>query len=181
VRIESFHIDGFGLFHDTDLELPPRLSVFCGTNESGKSTLLAFLRFMFFGFPDKRTRANRYPPLQEGAPHGGSLVLNTRTGLYHLERHDSLQLLMPDGTVGTADNLQTLLNGLTRETFFNIFAFSLDELQDLHNAFEQGTVREAIYGAVTGVNHQLMMKAEEYLEDGRARIFKPRKIGRAHV
>ena len=174
MRIESFHIDGFGLFHDAHLELAPQLSVICGANESGKSTLLAFLRFMFFGFPDKRTSANRYPPFQAGAPHGGSLVLHTPAGVYRVERHDSLQLLMPDGAVGTADDLQILLNGLTRETFFNIFAFSLHELQELHDAFEQGTVREAIYGAVTGVNHQLMMKAEEYLEDGLARIFKPR-------
>jgi uncharacterized protein YhaN len=174
MRIESFHIDGFGLFHDTHLELSPHLSVFCGANESGKSTLLAFLRFMFFGFPDKRTSANRYPPFQAGAPHGGSVKLRTPAGVYCMERHDSLQLLMPNGAVGTADDLQNLLNGLTRETFFNIFAFSLGELQALHDAFEQGTVREAIYGAVTGVNHQLMMKAEEYLEDGLARIFKPR-------
>jgi uncharacterized protein YhaN len=174
MRIESFHIDGFGLFHDTHLELSPHLSVFCGANESGKSTLLAFLRFMFFGFPDKRTSANRYPPFQAGAPHGGSVTLRTPAGIYCVERHDSLQLLKPDGAVGTAEDLQTLLNGLTRETFFNIFAFSLRELQGLHDAFEQGTVREAIYGAVTGVNHQLMMKAEEYLEDGLARIFKPR-------
>lgn len=174
MRIESLHIDGFGLFHDAHLELAPQLSVICGANESGKSTLLAFLRFMFFGFPDKRTSANRYPPFQPGAPHGGSLVLHTAAGVYRAERHDSLQLLMPDGAVGTADDLQILLNGLTRETFFNIFAFSLRELQELHDAFEQGTVREAIYGAVAGVNHQLMMKAEEYLEDGLARIFKPR-------
>ncbi len=174
MRIESLHIDGFGLFHDADLELSPHLSVFCGANESGKSTLLAFLRFMFFGFPDKRTSANRYPPFQAGAPHGGSVTLHTPAGICRVERHDSLQLLMPDGAVGTADDLRTLLNGLTRETFFNIFAFSLHELQELHDAFEQGTVREAIYGAVTGVNHQLMMKAEEYLEDGLARIFKPR-------
>lgn len=174
MRIESLHIDGFGLFHDVHLELSPHLSVFCGANESGKSTLLAFLRFMFFGFPDKRTNANRYPPFQAGAPHGGSLSLDTPAGVYRVERHDSLQLLMPDGAVGAADDLQTLLNGLTRETFFNIFAFSLHELQELHDAFEQGTVREAIYGAVAGVNHQLMMKAEDYLEDGLARIFKPR-------
>lgn len=174
MRIDSFGIDGFGLFHDAHLELSPHLSVFCGANESGKTTLLAFLRFMFFGFPDKRTSANRYPPFQPGAPHGGSLVLHTPAGVYRVERHDSLQVLMPDGTPGTADDLQALLSGLTRETFFNIFAFSLHELQRLHDAFEQGTVREAIYGAVTGVNHQLMMNAEKYLEEELARIFRPR-------
>ena len=65
MRIDSFHIDGFGVFQNTGLEeLTPKLSVFCGPNESGKSTFLAFLRFMFFGLPDKRTKANRYPPLR---------------------------------------------------------------------------------------------------------------------
>ena len=173
MRIESFHIDGFGLFHDAHLELSPHLSVFCGANESGKSALLAFLRFMFFGFPDKRTSANRYPPFQAGASHGGSLVLRTPAGVYRVERHDSLQLLIPDGAVGTADDLQTLLNGLTRQTFFNLFAFRLTNSKSFMMRLNKVLCARP-FTVLSRMNHQLMMKAEEYLEDGLARIFKPR-------
>lgn len=98
MRIDSLHIEGFGVFSDARLEcLSPRLTVFCGPNESGKSTLLAFIRFMLFGLPDKRSKANRYAPLRAGTTHGGQVVVCDATGRYCLERHDRLQLLMPDG------------------------------------------------------------------------------------
>jgi uncharacterized protein YhaN len=72
MKIESFHVDGFGVFQDAGLDgLSPRMSVFCGRNESGKSTLLGFLRFMLFGLPGKRTKANRYRRARPAAHRDG--------------------------------------------------------------------------------------------------------------
>jgi len=63
VRLKGFYVDGFGLFHDLKVEgLSPGLMVFFGRNESGKSTLLGFLRSILFGFPDGRSSENPYPP-----------------------------------------------------------------------------------------------------------------------
>jgi len=48
VRLAAIHIDGFGIFHELDVvRLSPGLNVFLGDNESGKTTLLAFLRTTF--------------------------------------------------------------------------------------------------------------------------------------
>ena len=45
--IQSFHMDGFGIFSDVSVEnLSPGLSIFLGENEAGKSTCLEFLRTM---------------------------------------------------------------------------------------------------------------------------------------
>jgi uncharacterized protein YhaN len=50
----------------------------------GKSTLMAFIRAMFFGF-DKRGTAKRYEPLNGGS-HGGSLELLVGDTRLRLER-----------------------------------------------------------------------------------------------
>ena len=72
--VVGFHIDGFGSFSDVSLtDLSPGLSIVAGDNEAGKSTLLAFLRSILFGFPSKK-QSEHYPPLR-GGRHGGSPCL----------------------------------------------------------------------------------------------------------
>src|SRR5262245_56901602 len=74
MRIETIHIDGFGVWNDRTWEpLAPGPNVFHGPNETGKSTLMAFVRSLFFGF-EKRGSARRYEPLNGGS-HGGHLGL----------------------------------------------------------------------------------------------------------
>lgn len=52
MRITAINIDGFGIFHETAItDLPPGLALFLGHNEAGKSTLLAYIRQILFGFP----------------------------------------------------------------------------------------------------------------------------------
>ena len=175
MRIEAIHIDGFGVFHDACLDqLSPRLTVFQGPNESGKSTLLAFLRFMFFGFPDKRSRGNRYPPLRAGSAHGGTVILADGEERFRLERHDRLQLTKPNGDAGDEADLQDLLGCMGRETFRNVFAFSLQELQQLRDAFDQGAIQNALWGASGAMKQQVLADAGRYLHENLDRLFKPK-------
>ena len=56
MRIENIHVDGFGVWNDKTLgPLEPQLNVFVGPNETGKSTLMAFIRSMLFGFEKRVT------------------------------------------------------------------------------------------------------------------------------
>ena len=51
MKIVSWSIDGFGVFRDhAGPELPDGITVLHGPNEAGKSTLLAFIRGVLFGF-----------------------------------------------------------------------------------------------------------------------------------
>src|SRR5205085_3841166 len=85
MRIETIHIDGFGVWNDKTWSLlDPGLNVFHGPNETGKSTLMAFIRSMFFGF-EKRGSAKRYEPVNGGS-HGGSLGLVVGDTHLRLER-----------------------------------------------------------------------------------------------
>ena len=74
MKIESLHIDGYGVWNDkTWAPLAPGLNVFHGANETGKSTLMAFIRSILFGL-DRRGQARRYEPLN-GGTHGEWLKL----------------------------------------------------------------------------------------------------------
>ncbi len=168
MKIDSLHIDGFGLFHAAALEdLSPKLSVVLGSNESGKSTLLAFLRFLFFGFT--KGKGNRYPPLRGGG-HGGRLVALAGGGRYVVERlverRPPLAFTLPEGSPGTEDSLRILLGGMRRETYYNTFAFSLQELQQLDKAFDQETLRHFLYDAGAGLKPETLRSAQESLESG---------------
>ncbi len=51
--IESVYIESFGKLNDFSLSFNPRMNVVEGNNESGKSTLAAFIRFVLYGFPTR--------------------------------------------------------------------------------------------------------------------------------
>ena len=61
MQLREIHIDGFGVFCDKHVTgLTSGVNVVYGPNEFGKSTLLAFLRRILFGFRVPSS-ANQYP------------------------------------------------------------------------------------------------------------------------
>ncbi len=81
MRISSLFVDGFGMFHNLSLEdLPGGFILFSGDNEAGKSTCLGFIRDMLFGFRDRRSKDNEYPPLAGGALGGRIAFVTERFG-----------------------------------------------------------------------------------------------------
>ena len=91
MRICGFHIDGFGIFHDQGIQdVPGGFALFLGQNESGKTTLMEFFRAALFGFPDRRSKRNRYEPLR-GGNHGGRLKVVMDESGEPLELHGLYQ------------------------------------------------------------------------------------------
>ena len=154
MKIEGWNIDGYGTFHEARVDdLRGGVTVFLGQNEAGKSTLLAFLRGMLFGFPDRRSRENRYPPLA-GGRHGGTLTLSHNGALWTLTRYAEkgkpFMLRGPDGRAADGSDLRRLLGGVDDTLFKSVYAFSLDELQRFATLDAQ-SVRERIFSVgITG-------------------------------
>ena len=178
MRLAAIHIDGFGIFHDLDLgRLLPGLNVFLGDNESGKTTLLAFLRTILFGFPPGQRRENLYPPLKGGS-HGGRLILVGQEGEeYVITRHQGpkrgpVTVTLPDGSQGDEEMLRQLTGAATEDLFRSVFAFSLSELQTF-DSLNSNAVKSAIYSAGAGVGNVSLAKVEKDLQDSIGRIFKP--------
>ena len=49
MRIEKLHIDSFMGTHETDIEFSRGVNIIRGDNESGKSTIAEFIKFMLYG------------------------------------------------------------------------------------------------------------------------------------
>ena len=178
MRLTAIHIDGFGVFHDFDVvDLSPGLNVFLGDNESGKTTLLAFIRTILFGFPPGQRRENLYPPLT-GGRHGGRLALLSKEGedyvvaRHHGAKRGAVTVTLPDGSQGDEEVLRQLTGAATEDLFRSVFAFSLTELQSFDSLNSQA-VRAAIYSAGAGVGKVSLAKVEKELQTSIGRVFKP--------
>ena len=61
MRIDTIHVDEYGGLNDMHLKLVNGFQVIKGLNEEGKTTLLAFIRGVFFGctkvFPHLKMRS----------------------------------------------------------------------------------------------------------------------------
>ncbi len=150
MRIAGWRIDGFGIFSDAQVdELPEGLTLVTGPNEAGKSTLLAFLRGVLFGFPDGRMRARRHEPIN-GGRHGGAVFLvDEAGGTWTAERYvepKSFSLRRPDGSTADPGELARLLGSADSTLFANVFAFGLTEL-DAFEFIDSDAVRERIFSA----------------------------------
>ena len=157
MRIEGFHLGGFGLLHDLEVaDLPPGVTVVLGPNEAGKSTLHAFLVRTLFGHPranDARGR-HRYEPLR-GGRHGGVVhVRDDDGGRWSIHRYTTgtpvLRVVRPTGEESTRpDALAPLLgHGMDADRFEQVFAVDLDSLAGL-GALGDGALDELLLDAAT--------------------------------
>jgi len=177
--IRGWHIDGFGIFRDRRTEgLGHGLTVLHGPNEAGKSTLLAFIRGVLFGFPDKRSKGKQplYPPLHGGA-HGGRLFLEHEGRAYTVGRSassrqsqatvtDEAGARLPEGA------LTRLLGGADKTLFQNVFGFSLWELQEL-GTLTDDHVRDQIFSAAIAGTGRSARKAAEALGKDATALYRP--------
>lgn len=86
MKIKDFEVDGFGVWKGLEVErVSGELTVFCGYNEAGKTTLMQFVRSMMFGFSPPRLE--KYSPPVYGGLAGGSLELSTPEGGFEVQRH----------------------------------------------------------------------------------------------
>lgn len=154
LRIDTLRVRRFGHFSDLTLELGPGLHLLYGPNEAGKSTLLAFLRAVLFGF-EKRGSPERYAPPEDDAPFGGELRLSTGMGPLLVRRmaapkgrkSETLTVLGPNGDAVSEERLKDARGHVTRELFFDVFAFRLEELAGFEQLTEERGASEALVAA----------------------------------
>jgi uncharacterized protein YhaN len=175
VRINGIYIDGFGIYHNHEVpDIQPGLVVLAGSNESGKSTFLEFVRSMLFGFPAARRGKNPYPPLR-GGKYGGRLLVTAKDGRHFSIERDARQVVTSgeDGWTSTAEPAESLLNGMDRDTFERVFAVGLDDLHGLGVLSEEG-VKERLLAASAGLGIASVPGALGWLEASLANVMQPR-------
>lgn len=166
--IERIEAERFGALCRVVVDkLGPGVQVLHGTNETGKTTLLEFVRAIFFGFEGQFRRGVLDPSL----PCAGQLFVRVppeRTLLSLERRHegphlaDLTQESYADGVIGLGGDhgdlitiadvdprhatestrhrvyLQDVVGNIDEITFTNVMAFGLDELHELRTLEPEG-------------------------------------------
>ena len=173
MKIEDIYIEGFGPFASKPVgPFMGSITVILGVNEAGKSTLLAFIRMVLFGFP--RSSSKHYPPLS-GGQHGGRLSLVDDAGdRYIVERFRGakggrVSIMTEAGVPVDEAILSRLLGGASSDVFKNVFAFSLDELQ-AEKSLKDANVDSQIYSA--GMGAARLPEALTAISQNKDKIFK---------
>jgi uncharacterized protein YhaN len=164
--IERIDVERFGALSRTVIDrLGPGVQVLHGTNETGKTTLLEFVRALFFGFEGLFRRG----VLDPRDPCAGRMLVRTlpERSLVAIERrHEGAHLGglsradYEDDVVGLGGDfgdhieitevepptdaprhriyVQDLVGGINEVTFTNVMAFGLDELHELRTLEPEG-------------------------------------------
>ncbi|MBW4083154.1 AAA family ATPase [Paenibacillus sp. S150] len=187
MNIEELQIGGYGRLHNRELKLNNGVSLLYGRNEAGKSTTLQFIRAMLFGIPGRANLPERYEPSQ-GGQHGGVLAARDRDGvLWRIRRYtaggeaqgrsEKLQITVShlDGRteeLSQAEMERRLLGGISRSMFRQLFAVSLDELQEL-GGLQSEEMSSYLFHAGMGGGGEIM-RAERRLQQDADKLYKPR-------
>jgi len=177
MRIREIQIDGFGRFCRLNVSVPRRVGLFLGPNEAGKTTLMAFIRAILFGFEDRRSGRNRYEPLG-GGTHGGALVVVDSKGReYRIERtagravRGDVRVYTPEGVAAGEGAVSSLLGGISPVLYQNVFAFGLEELENL-NTLKRDEVSGHIYSAGLGLGAASLVDVMRRLDLEMEELFK---------
>ncbi|WP_410511786.1 AAA family ATPase [Paenibacillus sp. BR2-3] len=187
MKIQHLEISGFGRLRNVEVELGDGVTVLYGRNEAGKSTLLQFMRSMLFGIPSRSNPLERYEPAQGGI-HGGTLTARDgEGGSWKIHRYTgggagqgkseklTVTLSRSDGTLeelGQGELERNLLGGISRSMFRQLFAVSLDELQQLA-ALQSEEMSSYLFHAGMGGGGDIM-RAERRLLGEAEKLYKPR-------
>ncbi|MBR6920912.1 MAG: AAA family ATPase, partial [Clostridia bacterium] len=180
--IKKLNIISFGMISDKQIEFGENLNVIEGNNETGKSTIGAFIRFIFYGL-DKAGRDKYIGWGNTGC--SGTLTLNSDGEDYRIERElnsgrtkDRITIVNSNGEIMRTDKAPwELFIGVPENVFLNT-AFT----GDIGSAVGGQGLPEAIENIVFSADEAVSTKkALKRIDDGRiALLYKNKKGGRIH-
>lgn len=91
MRLISCYVENFGAIEKKDFEFTDGLTCVLNENGTGKTTLAAFVRAMFYGLPAVRANSKKFDDRQRyypfnGGKFGGNLTFETGGKVYRVER-----------------------------------------------------------------------------------------------
>ena len=185
MQIQKLVINEYGSFKDREIVLNGGMNVIEGDNESGKSTVLSFIRFMLYGMPRKAagTVTERDRGISwSGGVAGGSMELSVpdkATGLphsYRIERHGQLRgatghenyaetckiIDLDTGTeVFEGEEPGRVLLGISQETFISTACIRQLECTSVDGTGVNASIENILFAANEGINTE---KASDKLD-----------------
>lgn len=175
MRIKGFEIRGFGIFRDTGTDnMGKDLVVFTGNNETGKSTLMRFIKSCIFGMKGQKG------PLDEplnGGSHGGYMDVE-------LEDGNSTRLVLDGRKLSEITDLSKEASsiedgppwiGISRDLYERVFSVGLDDLSKGGNRFlDEDSVKNRLFSATAGLGDISLKEVFSSLEREMKEIIKLR-------
>jgi uncharacterized protein YhaN len=177
VKIKEVQIDGFGVWSGLSVHsMPDSMTVFYGPNEAGKTTLMQFLRTMFYGFTSER-RVRYLPPVHGGKPGGvirvtgpgGGYEICRRPQLDELGSAGALSVTGSDGISQGPHRLAMLLGQVDESIFTNVFAIGLRELQEL-STLDDTAAADELYKLSSGLDRVSLVEVIRQLRGAREQL-----------
>lgn len=176
MKITAIDIIGYGKWIDAHFHDLQAMQLFYGANEAGKSTIMAFIHSILFGFPTRQQSTPRMEPKTGGA-YGGRLTLtDTALGTVTIERlkgkaTGDVTLYLEDGSIHGEAKWNELLGEMDRATYEAIFSFDIHALQNIQQWKQADFERYLLATSMTGSD--LLLKAIEKLQKELDKRFKP--------
>lgn len=176
--IENLYIDSFGAIRGRSLDLSEKLNVIEGSNESGKSTIAAFIRFMFYGFSSKGERTLRCP--FDSDRMSGTLTLRSGGTRYRIER--TVVGTKDDVKVISLDKNEVCFEGkVPGEMFFGISSSIYNQtsyIPQLGSNIDGVSISDAIDNMIFSADEKInIQKALKRLDDARISLKHKKGIG----
>ncbi len=171
------HIYGFGQLENVEITDLHDFQVFYGENEAGKSTIMAFIHAIIFGFPTKQqTTELRYEP-KHSTKYGGKIrISHEKHGGAVIERvkgkaAGDVKVFMDNGKMGGEELLKELTANFDKSLFQSIFSFNLQGLQNIHQ-MKSEEIGKFLFSAGT-LGTERLSKTEAVLQKELDARFKP--------
>lgn len=183
-KIEIIH---FGKISEKNYDLKPDLDVFFGENEAGKSTTVAFIKQIMFGFHLKNNKSaffEDYFPLSKASPMGGRLHFQDGEHEFILQRtyasgdskKGSLKVYL-DGQEVPENVFFDKIKNIDGDFYTDSFIFNQDMLTQV-NSLNQNELMERIYFLGAAQSNKLLALRKDYASHA-ADLFK--KTGRKPI
>lgn len=174
MRLRKIKIINFGQLSNLSFTLPSRkLNVFFGANEAGKSTTVAFIKQVMFGFYLRSTSSpffEDYKPLAHVSPMGGSLFFVDDNGAsFELERlwakgdktKRGILTVKKDGQVVPASLFFDQIQNIDGNFYTASFIFNQEMLNQVAS-LSQKDLLERIYYLGAANSSQLLLLRDDF-------------------
>lgn len=187
MKLTQIKIIHFGKLNDVTFNLNKDLTIFLGANEAGKSTTVAFVKQVLFGFHLRTNKSpffENYQPLDHVSPMGGSLTFEDTDGTFLLSRlyakgdpkKGVLKVSLNDQEVPENVFFDRIQN-IDGSFYTDSFIFNQDMLREV-NALSQAELMEQIYFLGASQSHKLLDLRDEFSSNAQ-KLFK--KSGRKPI
>jgi uncharacterized protein YhaN len=176
LKIVELYIYGYGQLENVEITGLSDFQVFFGENEAGKSTIMAFIHGILFGFPTKQQAELRYEP-KTSTKYGGKMkIIHPEFGGAIIERvkgkaAGDVKVVLDNGMTGGEELLKELLANFDKNLFQAIFSFDLQRLQNIHQ-MKGEDIGKFLFSAGT-LGTERLSKAEAVLQKELDSRFKP--------